>query len=1150
MFLRLHTDFGFSVVPCYPGAKRPWLETWTDYQTKRPTLDQVAEWSAVYERWGIITGGVSGVVIVDTDNPEAEEWAKQNLPETPWVVLAGRRDDGFRGVHRYYRHPLDGARYPNRARIKVAPGQKIALDVRADGGFVVGPGSPHESGVTYEPTRQWDPAEIATLPVYDPSWWPVVEELPQHPLRSEPINRSPSADSGKRTAPYNRASEWILRREPAIEGQGGDQHTFLTACNLLEFGITQDEAWSLLVDWNETCQPPWSEKGLRSKLNNALRFGGKYSKENKELPTESLDWLETLEVPWDQRPHSENLGRLKGVFGLKPFTAGQAAEVLIGEGNKGSATKIGPWLKAQVDQGTLIFKRGIQRTYQFGGSARFRKEAQMELEVSCDQSNMTPSGPDQGVMRCHELEYMTPSGPNMTPHDTSKGVMYSSSEVSQGVMFDSQHDTLVEASENLDWLETLGQASTNEPSLGQAQTAQILIFAPPKPIVSLNGDLNREMEDTADAVQRINDPPFIFARDTEIIRVLPALADQRGAVIQPITEKLFKAILTQRIRFQRKKKKDEDTWIVTESSPSPELIASIHSANEVLNLPQLRRVTALPVMDYEGNVRTQPGYDPNTKTIYEPALGVTVPPIPETITPMHGAEAVKLFRDEMLVDFKFAKDGLSWDGEACSASLANTIALMLEPTARSQMKPGSVSPLAMIQASRRNAGKSKLARSAILVGTGARPDDLNPPEKDNNVEWSKELTKCLNSAAEAVLADNMRGHALDNQMLDRLLTSPSFSPREFFAQRSLTLTNNKTWVATGNNLELHEDTARRCYYIKIHHQPEDREAFKNGEIEEWTAANLGRMAWAVRVLVRGWIQAGRPLWKTLRPETCMGKDGSPRRFDSFESWADVLGGILDWAGIEGFMTNYKAAQSRAAFDDQEANDFFEFLSEKFKDRVEFTAAEAALLLRTMDRYGKTVDYLGNTIRIEEGQLLSSRSVVTKMGKWLNGHVEQSRRGVHMYYRQGRNGRVYWVARDAEPAEPAEPRGTSFRGGSASAKPYDSSLEHPVCGTAEPFSDPPCMRAREELDQEKYIQGELGFCIKGERFREVPQAPPDPAPWDRLLGPGVRPLKKPSYARDGMILVETNQGPRKYPEEMFEIFHVWDQEVKRGGHGDE
>ena len=54
---------------------------------------------------------------------------------------------------------------------------------------------------------------------------------------------------------------------PAISGSGGDKITFAVVLALrYGFDLKEDEAWPILLKYNERCEPPWTEKELRHKL--------------------------------------------------------------------------------------------------------------------------------------------------------------------------------------------------------------------------------------------------------------------------------------------------------------------------------------------------------------------------------------------------------------------------------------------------------------------------------------------------------------------------------------------------------------------------------------------------------------------------------------------------------------------------------------------------------------------------------------------------------------------------------------------------------------------------------------------------------------------------------------------------------------------
>jgi len=69
-----------------------------------------------------------------------------------------------------------------------------------------------------------------------------------------------------------RAALYIEKMPPSIQGSGGSAALFNVALALLKgFALSQDEAWPLVLRWNQThCQPSWSEMELRHKLISAV----------------------------------------------------------------------------------------------------------------------------------------------------------------------------------------------------------------------------------------------------------------------------------------------------------------------------------------------------------------------------------------------------------------------------------------------------------------------------------------------------------------------------------------------------------------------------------------------------------------------------------------------------------------------------------------------------------------------------------------------------------------------------------------------------------------------------------------------------------------------------------------------------------------
>ncbi len=70
---------------------------------------------------------------------------------------------------------------------------------------------------------------------------------------------------------FERARAYVEKMPGAISGAGGHDATFAVACKLVEFGLSPDDAWLLLCEYNRRCEPAWSENQLRHKLEDAFR---------------------------------------------------------------------------------------------------------------------------------------------------------------------------------------------------------------------------------------------------------------------------------------------------------------------------------------------------------------------------------------------------------------------------------------------------------------------------------------------------------------------------------------------------------------------------------------------------------------------------------------------------------------------------------------------------------------------------------------------------------------------------------------------------------------------------------------------------------------------------------------------------------------
>lgn len=251
-------DRGFRIFPVVPNGKKPAIKDWPNRATKDSA--QIQAWfdpsrSTQDFNIGIATGG--GILALDVDvkggagGVESFE-ALDVIHDFP-RTLTTRTASG--GRHHIFRVEND----VRNSASQLAPG----IDIRGVGGFIVAPGSIID-GKKYEII---DDAPIAAAPVS----FKISLETPKQKTALPAINPATALDSPEA---ISRATDYLQRAEPAIEGAGGDTHTYKTLCAIKDFGISESTALDLLLDhWNDRCAPPWQPDDLETKVRNAYAYG-------------------------------------------------------------------------------------------------------------------------------------------------------------------------------------------------------------------------------------------------------------------------------------------------------------------------------------------------------------------------------------------------------------------------------------------------------------------------------------------------------------------------------------------------------------------------------------------------------------------------------------------------------------------------------------------------------------------------------------------------------------------------------------------------------------------------------------------------------------------------------------------------------------
>jgi hypothetical protein len=385
------------------------------------------------------------------------------------------------------------------------------------------------------------------------------------------------------------------------------------------------------------------------------------------------------------------------------------------------------------------------------------------------------------------------------------------------------------------------------------------------------------------------------------------LIDAGPAQVRPITTAGIKSLIETRYRPWR-------TITVREGNGSTKVEIealfpqqSAQSACEAARLgeyaPHLRTlhgVTHTPMMRPDGTILNTPGYDAPTGFLYLPDLDLKLPPIPNQPTREQVKAAVELILTPV-AEFPFVSE----DDRATWIGLAFTPALR-------PLLPGPYQ-LGVITATNPGSGKTLLAKMIRILHGGAQRGEM-PRDAD---ELRKSITAALMDTTAPVIAfDNLTG-VVRSSVLESLLTDNTWTDRWLGQNRSVTATNDRLWLATGNNAQFGGDLARRIATVALnppeanHHERTD---FTIKDLEAWMQQHRGDILAAILTVARGWVVAQRP--------------SANVRSDSYAGWIGGLRGLLGWAEFPGVFGggNHKTAMSS---DDEEWHTFLVALFDEF-----------------------------------------------------------------------------------------------------------------------------------------------------------------------------------------------------------------------------
>lgn len=416
-------------------------------------------------------------------------------------------------------------------------------------------------------------------------------------------------------------------------------------------------------------------------------------------------------------------------------------------------------------------------------------------------------------------------------------------------------------------------------------------------------DLGLLMRQSWEALEayRQKHEPLVFVRSGVLTRV--KIDQKDGPILDVMSEAALRNVLDKVAYWYRLDKNGREK----SAFPVTECVKGM-LAEAAPPVPRLTRIVQAPVFGVDGTLLTTPGYHEKAETWYHKTCNI--PEVPQKPSRSDVEKAKELLLGELLCDFPF-------DDES---SKAYTLAAMIQPFVRSMI--GGPTPLHVIDAkSGSGTGKSLLADMIAMPALG-RPIPAMSEGRDGD-EWRKRITAKLATGSQFVLIDNVN-KKLDTGELAAAITATTWEDRLLGSTRVIQLPVECCWIATGNAIKTSREIARRIVKIKLDAKRDDpwmrpESEFKHPNIREWSSENRGQLVWACLILGQAWISVGRPLGK--------------QTLGMFESWARVMGGILDVAGVDGFLTNLKDIYAEM---DEETGMWREFIGawwEKFRDKA-------------------------------------------------------------------------------------------------------------------------------------------------------------------------------------------------------------------------
>jgi len=267
-----HQAMGHSVIPIQTN-KKPFM-SWEEFQKRRAGSEEIRQWWKKYPsaNVGIVTGGISGLVVIDIDSPRGFDLINEHLSYSITFPVARSPRGGW---HHYHEH---------RKGVGTKAGILKDVDVRGEGGYIIAPPSMGENGKPYAWVKGLSLFEVDPCPLPDSLY-----NIINNSLYSSIQMRGRSGE----LQDHNRPLQNITNRYINFDEGHRDQTLFRLANSLIKGGMPSKEieVFLSLIAY-KLCNPPFPQREIRAKVQSAIK---RCQTRKTSLAKDIQDWLSITE---------------------------------------------------------------------------------------------------------------------------------------------------------------------------------------------------------------------------------------------------------------------------------------------------------------------------------------------------------------------------------------------------------------------------------------------------------------------------------------------------------------------------------------------------------------------------------------------------------------------------------------------------------------------------------------------------------------------------------------------------------------------------------------------------------------------------------------------------------------------------------------